>query len=263
MEATLENIADLLKNDIKVKVAGVDADGILRGKIMAKEKFLSSVKSGFGFSSAVFGWDMHDALFTNGVGMSSEGGGYADFTAVPDLTSFRRIPWENNIPFFLLHFLSENKPVVACPRGMTKSIVKKLSRENFKAWAGGKVHPNSKKYASILTSFECLVELEFVNFQTPTEDGYGPESSRPNLAKFLVNNSPKALRPLTEGMFGYSITRPVASKDYFHDVFDSSAEFGCNVEGWHTESGPGVFEAVRIFQDRAQLFKNANGIRRP
>ncbi|KAF7552470.1 hypothetical protein G7Z17_g4311 [Cylindrodendrum hubeiense] len=151
MAATLENIAELLKNDIKVKVAGVDADGILRGKIMAKEKFLSSVKSGFGFSSAVFGWDMHDALFTNGVGMSSEGGGYADFIAVPDLTSFRRIPWENNIPFFLLHFLSENKPVVACPRGMTKSIVKKLSQENFKAWAG--------------------VELEFVNFQTPTEDG--------------------------------------------------------------------------------------------
>ncbi|KAH7019467.1 hypothetical protein EDB80DRAFT_819878 [Ilyonectria destructans] len=241
MEATLENIAELLKNDIKVKVAGVDADGILRGKIMAKEKFLSSVKSGFGFSSAVFGWDMHDALFTKGVGMSSEGGGYADFTAVPDLTSYRRIPWENNIPFFLLHFLSENKPVVACPRGMTKSIAKKLGKENFKAWAG--------------------VELEFVNFQTPTEDGYGPETSRPNLAKFLVNNSPKALRPLTEGMFGYSITRPVASKDYFHHVFDSSAEFGCNVEGWHTESGPGVFEAALIVRevaemaDRASLFK--------
>lgn len=261
MEATLENIAELLKNDIKVKVAGVDADGILRGKIMAKEKFLSSVESGFGFSSAVFGWDMHDALFTNGVGMSSEGGGYADFTAVPDLTSYRRIPWENNIPFFLLHFLSQNKPVVACPRGMTKSIAKKLGQENFKAWAGGKIHLDLKSCINSNIT-RILVELEFVNFQTPTEDGYGPESSRPNLAKFLVNNSPKALRPLTEGMFGYSITRPIASKDYFHDVFDSSAEFGCNVEGWHTESGPGVFEAVRIFQDRAQLL-NANGIRRP
>lgn len=261
MEATLENIAELLKNDIKVKVAGVDADGILRGKIMAKEKFLSSVESGFGFSSAVFGWDMHDALFTNGVGMSSEGGGYADFTAVPDLTSYRRIPWENNIPFFLLNFFSENKPVVACPRGMTKSIAKKLGQENSKAWAGGKIHPDLKSCINSHT-IRTLVELEFVNFQTPTEDGYGQESSRPNLAKFLVNNSPKALRPLTEGMFGYSITRPVASKDYFHDVFDTSAEFGCNVEGWHTESGPGVFEAVRIFQDRAQLW-NANGIRRP
>ncbi|KAH6894207.1 hypothetical protein B0T10DRAFT_508493 [Thelonectria olida] len=239
---TAENVAELLKDDIKVKVAGVDADGILRGKIMAKEKFLASVKSGFGFSSAIFGWDMHDSVYTHCPGMSSEsGGGYPDFTAVPDLASFRRVPWENNIPFFLLHFFAGGKPVVACPRGMTQAISKKLSEAKFKAFAG--------------------VELEFVNFQTPSEDGYSPEGSRPNLAKFLVKNSPKALRPLTEGMFGYSLTKPLASKDYFHDVFDQSVDFGCNVEGWHTESGGGVFEAALIVRefaemaDRASLFK--------
>lgn len=70
--------------------------------------------------------------------------------------------------------------------------------------------------------------------------------ARPNLAAFLNHNRPDDLRPLTQGMFGYSITRPVASKDYFHDVFDSSVKFGCHIEGWHTESGPGVFEAVRL-----------------
>ncbi|KAJ3521735.1 hypothetical protein NM208_g13158 [Fusarium decemcellulare] len=237
---TAANIAELLRYDIKVKVAGVDADGILRGKIMAKEKFLSSIQSGFGFSSAVFGWDMHDTLFTHDVGLS-QGGGYADFIAVPDLTTFRRIPWENNIPFFLLHFITGGEPVKACPRGMMKSLVQKLEIESFKAFAG--------------------VELEFTNFQTPTEDGYGPESKRPNLAAFLLKNTPKALRPLTEGMFGYSITRPVASKDYFHEVFDASAAFGCNVEGWHTESGGGVFEAALIVRevaemaDRVSLFK--------
>ncbi|CAM1502345.1 Fc.00g043290.m01.CDS01 [Cosmosporella sp. VM-42] len=238
---TQENIAEVLKNDIKVRVAGVDADGILRGKIMSKEKFLSSVKSGFGFSSAIFGWDMHDALYTHGTGLSSEGGGYADFIAKPDLASFRRLPWESNIPFFLLHFNSEGKPVSACPRGMTRAVVTKLEQQNFKAVAG--------------------VELEFVNFQTPTEDGYGPESNRPNLAAFLLKNAPKALRPLTEGMFGYSVTRPVASKDYFHEVFDTSAKFNCHVEGWHTESGPGVFEAalaacdVAEMADRVSMFK--------
>lgn len=35
-----------LAADEKVRVAGIDIDGILRGKILSKEKFLGSLKSG-------------------------------------------------------------------------------------------------------------------------------------------------------------------------------------------------------------------------
>jgi glutamine synthetase len=62
-------------------------------------------------------------------------------------------------------------------------------------------------------------------------------------------------------MFGYSLTRPVHNKDYFYDVFNSCEKFKCNIEGWHTESGPGVFEAalefgeIKQMADRAILFK--------
>ena len=51
---TTEELIKLLKDDEKVKVAGVDVDGVLRGKIMAKSKFLSCAKAdppGFGFCS--------------------------------------------------------------------------------------------------------------------------------------------------------------------------------------------------------------------
>lgn len=44
---TPEIIAQQLINDHKVKVAGIDCDGVLRGKIMSKEKFLSSLQDGF------------------------------------------------------------------------------------------------------------------------------------------------------------------------------------------------------------------------
>lgn len=47
-------------------------------------------------------------------------------------------------------------------------------------------------------------------------------------------------------MFGYSVTRPLASKAYFHQIFDTADDVNCQVEGWHTESGPGVFEAVSL-----------------
>jgi glutamine synthetase len=136
---TPTNVAEVLENDTMVKVAGVDADGILRGKIMIKAKFLSSIQSGFGFSSAVFGWDMHDMLYQGGVDCSAEDGTYADFTAYPDLSSYRRLPWEDDIPFFLLTFFTDGKPVAVCPRGLLKDLTDRLYQQNFKALAGGKL----------------------------------------------------------------------------------------------------------------------------
>jgi glutamine synthetase len=62
-------------------------------------------------------------------------------------------------------------------------------------------------------------------------------------------------------MFGYSLTRPVHNKDYYYDIFNTCEAFNCNIEGWHTESGPGVYEAALEFgeisgmADRASLFK--------
>jgi glutamine synthetase len=62
-------------------------------------------------------------------------------------------------------------------------------------------------------------------------------------------------------MFGYSLTRPVHNQGYYYDVFETCEAFGCSIEGWHTESGPGVFEAALEFgpilqmADKASLFK--------
>ncbi len=46
VDALIGQLAELLVNDERVKVAGTDIDGVLRGKVMAKDKFLSSLKSG-------------------------------------------------------------------------------------------------------------------------------------------------------------------------------------------------------------------------
>ena len=50
---TFDKLPELLKDDISVKVAGVDIDGVLRGKLMHKKKFLSVAKDGFGFCSVI------------------------------------------------------------------------------------------------------------------------------------------------------------------------------------------------------------------
>lgn len=139
IQVTLENAAEILQNDTKVKVAGVDVDGQLRGKLMAKKKFLSILSDGFGFCSVIFGWDMHDQTYFKELGISNKENGYRDIVAVADLSSFRRIPWEDNVPFFLVSFFDPEtrEPVCACPRGLLKTVLGKAEAAGYRAMAGG------------------------------------------------------------------------------------------------------------------------------
>jgi len=101
----------------------------------------------------------------------------------------------------------------------------------------------------------ATAEYEFYQFKTPPADG------AQSTATYLKENPPHSLPSLTEGMFGYSLTRTVHNKDYFYDIFNTCQAFKCDIEGWHTESGPGVYEAalefgeIRQMADRASLFK--------
>lgn len=238
---TADDLPRLLENDVKVKVAGVDVDGMLRGKLVSKKKFLSIATAGFGFCSVIFGWDMHDQTYFRELRVSTKETGYRDLLAIPDLQTFRRIPWEDNVPFFLIRFFDPEtkEPVSACPRGLLKTQLGKLEGQGFGAMAG--------------------VEYEFFHFQTPSDPAAPNRTTSP--AAFLASNPTQALPALTEGMFGYSLTRPVVNKDYYYDIFDTCGRFKCDIEGWHTESGPGVYEAalefgaVQEMADRASLFK--------
>ncbi|KAI2465462.1 putative glutamine synthetase [Annulohypoxylon bovei var. microspora] len=239
---TVEALPDLLKDDNKVKLSGVDVDGMLRGKVVSKKKFLSIAKEGFGFCSVIFGWDMHDRTYDKELKISNRQNGYRDLIAVPDLNSFRRIPWEDNVPFFLVSFFDDDSnPVCADPRGLLRTTVEKLQKAGYDAMAGA--------------------ELEFFQFKVPSSPSSSTDSPSPSVTAYLNDNPPHALPPLTEGMFGYSVTRPTLNKSYYYDVYNSCAKFRCDLEGWHTESGPGVYEAALEFgqisemADRASLFK--------
>lgn len=138
-QPTLENVSEVLEADTKVKLGGIDIDGVLRGKLISKKKFLSVVRDGFGFCSVIFGWDMHDLTYFRELKISNKENGYGDIVARIDLASFRRIPWEDNVPFFLVSFYdpSTDKRVSACPRGLLARMVEKVEEKGFGALAGG------------------------------------------------------------------------------------------------------------------------------
>lgn len=87
-----------------------------------------------------------------------------------------------------------------------------------------------------------------------------PERNATATATFLKENPVEALPPLTDGMFGYSLTRPIHNQDYYYGVFDACERFKCELEGWHTESGPGVYEAVSISAGERESLLMALGV---
>ena len=138
---TLDNLAEALEHDTKIKLAGVDIDGILRGKLVSKKKFLSVAKDGFGFCSVLFGWDMHDMTYVRELKISNAENGYKDLLAKIDLSSYRRIPWEDNVPFFLVSFFDADtgNTVSACPRSLLRNTVAKAEKAGYSALAGGEL----------------------------------------------------------------------------------------------------------------------------
>ncbi|PFH51734.1 hypothetical protein AMATHDRAFT_141939 [Amanita thiersii Skay4041] len=219
----IQELTKLLKFDSKVKVA---VDGVLRGKYMSKDKFLSAVSSdGFGFCSVIFGWDIHDAVYSRELLVSNRANGYRDIIASIDLSTYRRIPWEGDVPFFLVSFLDPEtkKPLVVDPRGILKIATDSAAANGKHCIAG--------------------VEYEYFNFKET------PEA----LAKKQFHN----LQPLTPGMHGYSLLRPQLNLGYFQELFDECLKFDVQIEGHHTETGPGVFETALAYTSALRMADNA------
>ena len=214
----------------KVKVAVTDIDGVMRGKYLHKDKFLSAAEGGgFGFCNVVFGWDSADVCYDNAT-YTGWHTGYPDAVARVDLSTARTVPWDGGVPFFLADFEDgRGGPLPVCPRSLLKKIVARAQDAGFMPKAG--------------------LEFEWFNFQET------PESLA---AKQYV--SP---RPLTPGMFGYSLVRMANSRPFFNAMLDELGAFGVPIEGLHTETGPGVFEAAiqaadaLEAADRGVLFKTS------
>ena len=207
-----------------VKIGVFDTDGIMRGKYLARDKFVAAFKKELGFCDVILGWDSNDQLYDN-----TKFTGW--HTAYPDamvrlLPETRRdIPFEPKTALFLGEFAGRAEAV--CPRGTLRKVLERAAGMGY--------------------AVSAAAEFEFFVFdetpQTIRDKGY------------------RQLKTLTPGNFGYSMLRSSVHADLYHELLDLSQAMRFPIEGLHTETGPGVLEAALTYcdaleaADRAALFK--------
>ncbi|WP_020180377.1 glutamine synthetase [Methylopila sp. M107] len=212
-----------------VKVGVSDADGVLRGKYMSRDKFASALEKGFGFCDVVLGWDSNDQLYDN----TSFTGWH---TAYPDAAvkllpeTARDLTLEGDMIFVLSEFADAAEAV--CPRGTLRRVVDRAASHGW--------------------DVKAACEFEFFLFEET------PHSVRD---KGYAN-----LRPMTPGFFGYSVLRSGVHAEFYAELLKLGADMRFPIEGLHTETGPGVLEAAIEVSDaleaadRAALFKTMTKI---
>jgi glutamine synthetase len=223
-EVTLQSLQQ--RGVDKVQLGLTDVDGVLRGKYLALDKFAGVLADGGGFCDCVLGWDVTDKLYDDAK-FTGWHTGFPDakYRLVADTL---RWPPATGVPFFLGEFAAaDGSDHSICPRTLLRRVLHQASQQGI--------------------AVKLAFEYEFFVFnETPT-------SAQAKGYRNLV--------PLSPGNFGYSVLREAAGSELFTGLIDYATALDCPIEGLHTETGPGVWEAALhvtdalAAADRASLFK--------
>ncbi len=227
--------ADSILNSVRertpscAKVGVFDMDGIFRGKYMAADKLASALQKGFGFCDVVLGWDSSDQLYDN-IGFTGWHTAYPDAEARLLPETLRTLPFEGGMPLILGEFSGRAEAI--CPRAILRRVLRRAAAMGFQV--------------------KAAAEFEFFVFdETPNsvrDKGY------------------RGLKPITPGNFGYSMLRSGVHADFYRELWSVCQQMRIELEGLHTETGPGVLEAaIRVDDaleaaDKAALFKTITKI---
>ncbi|MBR58958.1 MAG: glutamine synthetase [Myxococcales bacterium] len=212
------------RNLSHVKLGIFDADGVLRGKYVSRDKFLSALDNGFGFCDVVLAWDSNDQLYDN-VKYTGWHTGYPDAEVRVLPETCRELYFEEGGLFFLCEFKGEAEQL--CPRGVLRRVLAKAESMGVRPFSA--------------------LEYEFFVFdETPHS---------------VQEKDFRNLRPITPGNFGYSVLRASVWSDLYGQILEMCDDMNFGLEGLHTETGPGVLEAaIQVDEalnsaDKAALFK--------
>lgn len=211
-----------------IKVGITDIDGVMRGKYLASADLLAGLGSGLTFCDCIVGWDCDDTLYTNNpVGITGWHTGYPDMPVAVVEATARSLPTEFGGRGLLVLAEMAGEAAAICPRTTLRRVIDKAASMGFEPVVG--------------------FEYEFALFN---------ESRESARAKGF-----RDLTPVTPGNFGYSVLRTSSLSDFCEDTLETFTAMDVPIGAFHTENGPGIWEAAiqasdaLSAADRAAVFK--------
>ncbi|MDF6041409.1 glutamine synthetase family protein [Streptomyces sp. JH14] len=194
-----------------VVLAFPDMQGRLQGKRFAAGFFLDEVlehgTEGCNYLLAV-DTDMNTV---DGYAMSSWERGYGDFAMRPDLTTLRRVPWNDGTAMVIADLAWEDgSPVVAAPRQILRRQLERLAGHGFTAHVG--------------------TELEFIVFKDTYEQAW--------------DRNYRGLTPANQYNIDYSVLGTGRIEPLLRRIRNEMAAAGLTVESAKGECNPGQHEIV-------------------
>jgi glutamine synthetase len=121
----------------EVEVAWSDAFGHAQGKRIPSSQFLNrALGSGFAFCEASLGWNT-DGTVIDSLGLTNWAGGYPDVFAVPDLTTYRVLPWRPGVGHVISDIVAHDRsPSLLDPRAVLKKVLARLATLGYTAKVG-------------------------------------------------------------------------------------------------------------------------------
>jgi glutamine synthetase len=121
----------------EIEIAWSDPFGHAQGKRIPATQFLNrALGTGFAFCEASLGWDTEGTV-VDSLRLTNWSGGYPDVYAVPDLATYRPLPWRPRVGHVISDIVAHDRsPSLLDPRAVLKKVSARLASLGFTAKVG-------------------------------------------------------------------------------------------------------------------------------
>jgi len=121
----------------EIEVAWSDPFGHAQGKRIPASQFLNrALGSGFAFCEASLGWNTEGTVVES-LDITNWVGGYPDVFAVPDLATYRPLPWRPRVGHVISDIVAHDRtPSLLDPRAVLKKVLARLASLGYTAKIG-------------------------------------------------------------------------------------------------------------------------------
>ena len=121
----------------EIEVAWSDPFGHAQGKRIPASQFLNrALGSGFAFCEASLGWNTEGTV-VDSLNITNWVGGYPDVFAVPDLATYRPLPWRPRVGHVISDIVAHDRnPSLLDPRAVLRRVLARLASLGYTAKIG-------------------------------------------------------------------------------------------------------------------------------